>query len=150
MVIQKAEDLISIEETSKMPSLKFQNLPTSCLRREFFGKKQKFSFFKRPEAATRNDSRIFLKMEKISGNLLQKIPKFQFHSLHSWRGRSVWVRPLKRESHRCSYFLKGVMRISADFVFFYFCVKTAMSTSYNCTEFLSTHCSFKERCEHTG
>ena len=47
-----------------MPSLKFQNLPTSCLGREFFGKKQKFPFFKRTVAAARDDSRIFLKMEK--------------------------------------------------------------------------------------
>ena len=72
-----------------MPSLKFQNLPTSCLGREFFGKKQKFSFFKRSVAAARDDSRIFLKMEKISRNLLQIIPEFQFHSLHSRRVGSV-------------------------------------------------------------
>ena len=65
-----------------MPSLKFQNLPPSCLGREFFGKKQKFPFFKRTVAAAWDDSRIFLKMEKISWNLLQKVPKFQFHSLY--------------------------------------------------------------------
>ena len=47
-----------------MPSLKFQNLPTSCLGREVFGKKQQFRFFKRAVSAARDDSRIFLKMEK--------------------------------------------------------------------------------------
>ena len=56
----------SVEDTSWMPSLKFQDLPSSWLEREIFGRKQKFPYFKRSVAAARDDSRIFLKIEKIS------------------------------------------------------------------------------------
>ena len=87
-----------------MPSLKFQNLPTSWLGSQI---KKNFPFFLRPVAAARDDSRIFLKMEKISGNLFQNIPKFQFHSLHSRRVGLVGVRPLKKPPDRCSYLLKS-------------------------------------------
>ena len=71
-----------------------------------FLKKKKFPFFQRSVAAARDDSRIFQKMKKISLNLLQKIPKFQFHSLHSRRVGLVGVRPLKKPPDRCSYLLK--------------------------------------------
>ena len=67
-----------LKDTSKMPSLKFQNLPTSWLGSQVFWRKIFFLFFLRPVAAARDDSRIFLKIEKSVGTFFRISQSFSF------------------------------------------------------------------------